>query len=200
MVVAVAPGTVAELLGPAPVGVALQVLVVAAPQDQRGVRGEPVDVLPGLGGDLVVQRLLLRVGGAGEGEILPDQQALLVREFVEVVTLVEAASPDPYEVDPCRDRFVEAVGEVVPGDPGREAVVGDPVHPADEDRLVVDRDPERPTLQRDRAEAGPALPGVVAEPDGDGVERLVTVAVRPPPLGPRDGHHQGGGGLMRPGP
>ena len=39
------------------------------------------------------------VGGAGEQEVLPDQQAEFVGEVVEVVGLVDAAAPDPQQVD-----------------------------------------------------------------------------------------------------
>ena len=53
----------------------------------------------GLGRHLGGERLLLRVGGAGEQEVLPDQQPELVGEVVEVVGLVAAAAPDPQQVD-----------------------------------------------------------------------------------------------------
>ncbi|SCD52380.1 hypothetical protein GA0115239_102938 [Streptomyces sp. BpilaLS-43] len=186
VVVAVPPGAAVQSLLPAPVGVALQVLVVAAPQDQRGVRGEPDEVLADLGGHLVVQRLLLRVGGAGEGEVLPDQQPLLVAEFVEVVALVETAAPDADQVGVRGEGLVQAVGESPPGEAGREAVVRDPVHASYEDRLAVDGDPERLALQGDAPEAGPASPGVLTEVDGDVVQGLLAVAVRPPDLGVGD--------------
>lgn len=155
------------------------------------MRGEPDEVLADLGGDLVVQRLLLRVGGTGEREVLPDQQALLVGQLVEVVALVEVAAPDADQVDARRDRLVEAVGDPLPGDTGREAVVRYPVHPAYEEGLVVDGEAERLALQGDAPETGPAGPCLVAEADGDVVQRLLAVAVRPPASGPGDGQGDG---------
>lgn len=152
------------------------------------MRGEPDEVLPDLGGHLVVQGLLLRVGGAGEREVLPDQQPLLVAEFVEVVALVEAAAPDADQVDARGERLVEAVGDPLPGDPGGEAVVGDPVDSAYEDGLVVDGDAERLALQGDAPEARPADPGdLLAQADGDVVQGLFAMAVRPPGRGLGDG-------------
>src|SRR5688572_31370277 len=46
---------------------------------------------------LAAQRLLLRVRGAGEQEVLPDQDAELVADVVEGVALVETATPDRSE-------------------------------------------------------------------------------------------------------
>lgn len=186
MVVAVTPGAALETVLPAPVGVPLKVLVVAAPQHQRGVRGQPDDVLAGLGRDLVVQRLLFGIRGAGEGKVLPDQQAFLVGEFVEVVTLVQAAAPDPYEVDSGLGGLVEAGGDALAGEAGGEAVVGDPVDAAYEDRFAVDGDTEGLALQLDAPESGPGAPFLLAQAHGDLVQRLLAVAAGPPQFGVRD--------------
>jgi hypothetical protein len=63
------------------------------------VVGEPGDVVAGLRRDLCGKGLLLRIRGAGEEEVLPDQQTQLVGEVIEVVRLVNPAAPDPDVVD-----------------------------------------------------------------------------------------------------
>ena len=119
---------------PAPVLVAPEVLVAAVPEHERRVRRQPGDVLAGLGLDLVAERLLLGVRGAGEQEVLPDHQPALVAEVVEVVRLVDAAAPDAQQVGVRGDRLVEPAGEARPREPGEQVVVGDPVGTLDEDR------------------------------------------------------------------
>ena len=68
------------------------------------------DLLVGLGGDLGGERLLLGVGGAGEQEVLADQEAEFVGEVVEVVALVAAAAPDPQVVDAGVDGLADPGG------------------------------------------------------------------------------------------
>jgi hypothetical protein len=58
------------------------------------MRRQPYDVLPGLGLDLLPQRRLLRVGGAGQQEVLPDEQATLVACPIEVLALEDSATPN----------------------------------------------------------------------------------------------------------
>ena len=128
-VVPLAPGLPGEPLLPAPVPEPPQVLVVAVPQHQRGMRHQPYDVLPRLGLHLAPQRLLLRVGRAREREVLPDQQPQLVAGVVEVLALVDPAAPDPHEVDTGVGRLREPLAVPLAGDPGRKHVVRDPVHP-----------------------------------------------------------------------
>ena len=102
----------------------------------------PSHCLTSLGDDLRAQRLLLGVGRARDEEVLPDEQPCLVTVPVEVFALVDAAAPDPDQVAPGGRGLVVARGIPLGGDPGGEAVVGDPVDPADEDRRVVDEQPE----------------------------------------------------------
>ena len=97
--VAAAPGASLELLLPAPVHEAPEVLVAAVPEHEGRVRGQAGDVLAGLRLELVPERLLLGVRRAGQQEVLPDQQAALVAELVEVLGLVDPAAPDADEVE-----------------------------------------------------------------------------------------------------
>ncbi len=193
VVVEGAPRAAVEPLLPPPVLVAPEVLVVAAEQGQRRVVGEPGDLLPRLGLDLAAQRLLLGVGRAGEQEVLPDEQAELVAQVVEVVGLVDAAAPDPHQVDVGRLRLGQPGGVPGPVDAGRERVVGDPVDSLDQDRAVVDDQLEggargiRLGVPAHRAEPDPAgrrvehlVVGGQLEPHV--VERLGAVTGRPPAL------------------
>ena len=189
------------------------VLVVAVPQHQARVRHQPGDVLARLGLDLGGERLLLRVGGAGEQEVLPDQQAELVGRVVEVVALVQAAAPHPQQVDVGVDGLVEPRGVAVAGDAGREAVVGDPVDAADEDRHAVDDEGERGAVRS----SGVVSSSTVRKPtrrdqpssarlepsdsvDRQVVQRLLAVPARPPqPRASRDRRRRGQRGRSPPG-
>lgn len=120
------------------------------------MRHEAHDVLAGLGLHLAAQRLLLGVGGAGEGEVLPDHEAELVAGVVEGVVLVDAAAPDAYEVDVGVGGLGEAGAVALGGDAGGQDVVGDPVDAAREDADAVD----------DEGEAGAVFVGVAVDLDG----------------------------------
>src|SRR4051812_38560343 len=100
------------------------------------------DVLAGLGLDLLPQRRFLRVGGAGQQEVLPDEQAPLVASPVEILALVDAATPDANEIDIRGHRLVQPAFESFSRDPGQEMVVGDPVDTLGEQWSAVDRDGE----------------------------------------------------------
>ncbi|MDH6620058.1 hypothetical protein M2163_007166 [Streptomyces sp. SAI-135] len=190
-VVPLAPRVPGEPRLPAPVPEAPQVLVVAVPQHERGMRHQPYDVLPGLRLHLTPQRLLLRIGRAGEREVLPDQQPQLVAGVVEVLALVDPPAPHPYEVDTRVGRLPQPLPVPLTGDPGREHVVRDPVHAAGEEPLAVqhEREPRavlvgRP-VQPDGPETHPPPPHVqrsalVQQRQLDVVERLFPVPARPP--------------------
>ena len=177
------PGTVAlPRVGEQP-----QVLVVAAPGDQARVRSQPGDVVPGLGHHLGVERLLLRVAGAGEQEVLPHHQPELVAQLVERAVLVDAAAPHPDQVHADRSRLAQPQLVAGPGHPGREDVVGDPVDALGQHRLAVDLDDEAVAGQVDPggAEARAPLPpvdlqAVGGQHHGQVVERLRAIAARGP--------------------
>src|SRR3954453_20489081 len=77
-VVPQAPGAVADELFPTPVLITPDVLVAPVPHGQAGVRHQSGYVVPGLRDNLTPQRFFLRVGGAGEQEVLPYQYAALI--------------------------------------------------------------------------------------------------------------------------
>lgn len=165
------------------------------------MRHEPDNVVAGLGLDLTAQRLLLRVGGAGEEEVLPDHEAQFVAGVVEGVVLVDAAAPDPYQVHARVGRLAQPGAVALRGDPGREDVVGDPVHAACEDAFAVDDEGESGAVRVRRAvhfhgpEADPPVPGVEGalfatgtggffdEREFQVVQGLAAVAAGPPQVG-----------------
>ncbi len=138
-VVTPAPAAPGQAVLPAPVLESPDVLVAAVPQHQAGMRAQPGDGLASLGDHLAAQRLLLGVRGAREQEVLPHQHALPIADLVEVLALVDAAAPDPDQVDVRIDGLRDALQVAVAADPRRERVVRDPVDAAGEDRHVVDR-------------------------------------------------------------
>lgn len=163
------------------------------------MRHQPYDVLPGLRLHLTPQRLLLRVGGTCEREVLPDQQPELVAGVVEVLALVDPAAPDPHQVHSGLGRLSQPLPVPLTGDPGGEHVVRDPVHAAREEPLAVDDEGEPGAVrvgravQLDGTEADPAPPHVqravlVQQRQLDVVQRLFTVSARPPQ--PSPGHFE----------
>src|SRR5450830_1219942 len=167
-VVTVSPRRAGQLLRPAPVHKAPEVLVAAVPQNQGRVRGQPRDGLAGLGLELAPERVLLRVGRAGEQEVLPDEDPLLVADVIEVVGLVDAAAPHAQQVEVRAERLVDAAGDAVARDPGEQMVIGDPVGPLGEDRATVDAEGER---RADLVGLGVELHGAEADPPVPLVER-----------------------------
>ena len=124
---------------------------------------------------------------------LPDEDAELVREAVELVVLVDAAAPHPQHVHvrlPRRVEQLQVVGLVV----ARRHRGRDPVGALHEDRPPVHAEVEGEAAaegllhQLQRAEGhllGLAVDGGeagVLHPDGEGVEGLAAVPVGPPEL------------------
>src|SRR5699024_8848202 len=186
-----APAAAFERSLPVPVVPAPEVLVVADPADQAGVRGEAGEVVAGLSLHLRPEWLLFRVGGAGEQEVLAHHEAEPVARIVEVLGFVDAAAPDAHIVDARGRVLFESPLVAVGVDSGEEDVVGNPVDALDPDRLAVDLQRVRPSLivgfgvDLDGAEADPALPRVefdagAAQTHRDRVQRLIAATSGPP--------------------
>ena len=161
--------------------------------------------LPRLRFDLRPHRLFFRIRGASEEEILPGEHPALVAEVVEVVTFVDASTPHSDEIDVGKLRLFDSALVSRPVDSMGERIVGDPVCPANEDRLAVDDDRERRAcgiwrgVKRNRAKRDPLvhqIDGVIAgdETNLKAVKGLVSVAARPPPGNFRhsQAHHTNG--------
>jgi hypothetical protein len=140
------------------------------------------------------QRLLFRVRGTREQEVLPGEHAGLVAEVVEVLALVEAAAPDPDEVDPGGCRLRDALRVALAVHAVRERVVGDPVHAAHVGGAAVHHETEGGAvgiggdIHLHRAEADAQVAAVerggrgIHQLDGEVVPVRLTVAARPPAL------------------
>ena len=125
----------------------------------------------------------------GEHEILPDQQAQLVAGGVETFRLVAPPAPDPDHVHMrIRRRLQERAG-LLRRDPAGERVGHDPVGALHEHVAAVH--PEGEAFARgvgvadelDGSEADPPCRHGIANCDGEEVEGLSPLPVRPPELG-----------------
>ena len=169
------------------------VLVVAAPQRERGVAAEPRDLRPRLQLDLLGQRRL-RVGRAREHEVLPHEQPDAVAEVVEEVVLVDPAAPDAQHVHVRVARGGDQLLVAVGLHRAHERVRGDPVRAAREDPDAVEHEAEEararllgvgPLVELERAHADPALArvdlvAVGEQRDAEVVQRRLAEVVRPP--------------------
>ena len=160
------PSATAQPGLPVPIRLAPQILIAAVEQHQGRMGHQSHNILTGLGFDLLPKRRLLRVCRAGQQEVLPNQQALLVARLIEVVALEDATAPDPNHVHVDGESLVEPTFHALGRDPGQKVIIRDPVDTFDEQRLAVDRKGERGAalvasgVQFDRAEPNPPLPSV----------------------------------------
>ena len=104
------------LLVTAPLGVGHVVLVGAVPHDEAGMFGQAGDVLAGLGLDFGLGFGVLRIGGAGQHEVLPHHDAVLVAQVVELVGLVDAAAPGAHHIGVGFHKIADAALVVALGD------------------------------------------------------------------------------------
>ena len=131
-------------------------LVVAAPDDDTGMIAQAAQLVSGFGGGVE-----LPVVGAGlpivaEHEVLPDHDAELVADVVELVGLVVAAAPVANHVHVGVDGGLQDLAVLLGGDAGGEAVEGNDVGALTEDRDAVD----------DELEGASPLVGIAAQDDG----------------------------------
>ena len=156
-----------------------------------------------------------RVAGierAGEHEILPDQQAELVAQVVEVLGLVDPAAPDAHHVHVGRDRGLQVARIIAPGEAGDKGARRDPVGALCENRPAVDDELERLApfvrlaVERDRPQPDPAHSRADPSAVGTGGLDLEScraagpLAVRPPELRASGSRMRGAGAGPRPVP
>ena len=134
----------------------LLILVAAAPQRETGPVSKSLDVLDRLAFHTFHKiGKVVRVGGAGEREVLPDEKPEAVAGVVEVLGLVEAAAPDAEHVEPGAFRLAQSLVELALVDLAGETAIGDPVRAFGEDLLAVDHKghPAVRCVQRDGSKA-----------------------------------------------
>ena len=169
-------------------------LVVAGPERDGRVAAELQHDGLGLVPDAPAEALVLGIGVAGEGEVLPDHDAVAVAEFIEAVVLIHVAAPAAYhvavQVRAERDGLVHPLRVAAV-----EGVQRHPVGAVDEDGLPVDDEAEAPGRLREvdfveielhLADADPLLVhgqdgAVVGDQFAAGVvQGRLAVATRPP--------------------
>ncbi len=190
-----APAAVGHIVFPGAVD-----LVIAAPQGQARVVAQAADIVIGLGADIFEQRRIVGVHRAGEGEFLPDEDAVSVAEVIEAVVLVDAAAPHSDHVHMGVDgRLDDALIDLF-RHPWQEAVIGNIVGALHEDRHAIELDIEAGTVGIGRlhdtqcAQAYPDLARLCGrtgrQSAGQGVEMRFAEAVRPPQVRLGDGQRQ----------
>ena len=176
------------------------VLVVAAPEGERGVVAQALRHLDRLPAHQLLQGgVVLRVLRAGEAEVLPHHHAVRVAPVPERLRLVEAAAPHADHV------AVRLADELQRGDDAVlvaavQRVRGRPARPADEARLAVHDELHLARLLRGDVVVGELeldlldaqleallgkerLRGAVPPRDLHVVERRLAEAERPPEIG-----------------
>src|SRR5207248_11632058 len=86
----------------------------------------------------IKKRLISRIHAAREHELLPDEQAHLVAEAIELVRLVNAAAPDTQQVHVRVARGFEKLSVSLRRDARRKTVRRNPVCSFGEDGHAVD--------------------------------------------------------------
>ena len=155
------------------------------------MRREPGDLVSRLALHRCEKLLVLGIGRTGEHEVLPDHDPVSIARLVELVGLVDPATPDPEQVE------VRIHGLADPGPdsiwirrPGMQAV-GYPVGAEAENRPLVDGetkpriDPVLAEIQTYRPQSDPTSDGVQGSISAtklhtDLVERLISVTAWPP--------------------
>lgn len=116
--------------------------VVAAPEHDRGMRGEPAHLVIDLDRYIVEEILGRGVEVAGEHEILPDHEAQPVAKIVEMILLVEAAAPDADHVHIGGFGRLQQILGLLRRRQRKQRVGRDPVGAAAEDLAAVDLEGE----------------------------------------------------------
>jgi hypothetical protein len=112
-------------------------LVVPTPQDKRGVIAEFGDDAFRLLSNPIQEILLLRISTAGEGEILPNHDSLLVTEIKEGMVFINVPAPAANHI--ASQVFHQRQGLVHPLPiPTVEGVQGNPICPFYHNRYFVD--------------------------------------------------------------
>ena len=129
-------------LRPAPVLQRFTDLIVATPRRHRGVLTQTADVVHQLTVDILQEGTIARIGGAGEHEVLPDEDTARICFVVEGIFLIRPPTPHAKHVEVRASDVVEellAIGLRT----GREKQgAGDIVRTLSEERLTIDTEEE----------------------------------------------------------
>ena len=126
------------LLVAAPFGVGHIVFVGSVPHNQAGMFAQARDVLAGFGFNFGLGFGVFRVGCAGQHEVLPHHDAVLVAQIVEFVGFVDATAPCTYHVGVGFHQVADAALVIAVGNARDERIVRDPVVAMRMNRHIVD--------------------------------------------------------------
>ena len=113
-------------------------LIVAAPQRQGWMMTKPADIVLKLPGDVLLELLRQIVHGAGEHEILPNQNAQLVADVVEEIVGIVSAAPNPDTVHIGASGILQQPPGALRIHPGQQIVLGNIVRTHGEHIHTVD--------------------------------------------------------------
>ena len=167
--------------------------IVPAPERQAGVVADAPRVFLDLARDVCFKRFRQAVGGAGEHEVLPHQQAQLVAGIVEGVLRVVAAAPHAHRVEMGQRGLLQQMACPRRCDAAEQAVLRDVIGAHGEHAHAVDLVGEAfaPLVARavhaHGAQADALLPHIrrftcAEQFHAHRVERLCAIAARPPQL------------------
>ena len=173
-----------------------EAFVVAAPERDAGVVAQAAHLVGALLADVREEVRMRRVRHAGEHHVVPEEDAETVALVVEEVALEVAAAPHADHVHVRRDGAAEQVAGALRGLVAGSRVARNPVRALREDGDAVHADREaraglvRRAVDLDPAQSDPAIDPHRAGGNGERVERLLAVAVRPPEARPGDGERR----------
>src|SRR6266850_3860181 len=127
-----------KILFPAPVHPAGFDFVVSCPDDDTWMISQSLDVINCLLPYVVKKLLSTGIHAAGKHKVMPDENAHLVTEFVEIVALVNASTPYAQHVHVRITNRLEQLTVFRSADASREAISRDPVTTLGENRNTVD--------------------------------------------------------------
>ena len=128
---------------PSPVAHALVYLVVATPHGERRMSAQTLYVIFCLSLHAFDEQRVVRIGAAGEHEVLPYQYAVAVGLGVEIVVFVDAASPHAQHIHVGSLYVFKNTLVALGRDVGQQGVVGYEVSSLGKHRLAVHYEVER---------------------------------------------------------
>ena len=129
-------------LCPAPVLQRFADLIVATPRRHRGVLTQTADVVHQLTVDILQEGAISRIGGAGEHEVLPDEDTTCICFVVEGIFLVRPPTPHAEHIEVRASDVVEELLAIGLRASREKQGAGDIVRALSEEWLTIDTEEE----------------------------------------------------------
>src|SRR6266540_1132131 len=127
-----------QMFLPAPMFPAALDFVIADPDDNTRMITQPFDVIYCFVSYIVEKCLIARVHAAGKNEIKPDEDHHFVAKIIEIVSLVNAATPNTQHVHVGITHRFQELAVFILGDARGETVSGNPIATLGENRHAID--------------------------------------------------------------